>query len=607
MVDLDLLRQFLEEAGELFEGLDEKLIELEVDSGNKELLNDIFRAFHTIKGGAGFLDLKPMVDLCHRCEDIFDQIRGGLRHFSSDTMDTFSAVIDQLGDYFDALHNGNYSLEYPLELIAELDKLLGQKSNDDSPTSVLFENSNDEKDVELDEMEALFESIKSPPKPESTSFDADDLMESLFEENKTAPPVNASFVDTESNSYTNADDKQHANKVDKNTNKPRKELSVVRVETNKIDDIMNLVGELVLNRNRLVKVAAELGSPELSRGIATLDFITTELQSGVMKTRMQPVKRVFQRFPKMVRDIGRSLGKTVRLEMVGEDTELDKNLVDALSDPMIHMVRNSVDHGIETSEQRLRKGKPEEGVVVLKAEQLGDHVEIKISDDGKGVDAQEMRNKAVEKGLISEDAANSMTDNEALQLIFMPGFSTAEKVTDLSGRGVGMDVVKTTVERLNGFIAIDSKVGFGSTFTLKIPLTMAILQTLMVEVGTQSYAIPLPGTSEIFFYDETKVNVIEGQSFSRLREGSVPIFYLEDVLPPETYERPEGKTKKVVVVTIGDKMAGIVVDDVLGQEEVVIKPMGAFLNELSDYAGATITGDGRVALILDINKLVKLD
>ena len=596
-MDEELLPEFLEEATDLFESLNENLVSLESDTSNKEILNEIFRAFHTIKGGAGFLELKAMVDLCHRSEDIFDQIRSGKRGFNSDYMDVFSKVLDELSGMFEQIRDGEYALKHPTTLIDELDGLLdGDSVNDSFSDSKAIDLTEDIPGLsgevgEMDEMEAFFESIKQAPQVELPEDTSDSPVEAIPD----AKSENINSVVTNEKSIVESPSSKKSKKA---------ESAVVRVDTAKIDDIVNLVGELVLNRNRLKQVAQHLESPELIRGIGALDYITTELQSSVMKTRMQPVKKVFQRFPRIVRDVARNLSKEVEMFMFGEDTELDKNLVDALADPLIHMVRNSVDHGVEEPNVRVKKGKSRVGLITLKAEQLGDHIEITISDDGKGIDPSIMRNKAVEKGLLEKEEADALSDLEALQLIFSPGFSTAEQITDISGRGVGMDVVKTTVERLNGFVSIDSKLGFGSTFTLKIPLTMAILQTLMVEIGDHEYAIPLPGISEIFIYDQNKVNVIDGQSLSRLREGSVPIFYLEELLPPKYSKDFDSNNKKVVVVKLADKLAGIVVDNVLGQEEVVIKPLGAFLSSMNEYAGATITGNGKVALILDVHKLL---
>jgi len=599
--DDDLMGQFLQEAGELLEALNESLISLESDSKDSDTLNTVFRAFHTIKGGAGFLELPSVSDLCHRSEDIFSKIRSGDRDFTSSDMDVFSSVLDYLGDSFEVLAlDSSAKLQYPTALIKNLDDL----------NQAQIDNTCD--DSESDEMELLFEQIKNSSGAEDyhkTKDDeyTDDEMEKLFDTLKTAPSL--SNGGSSSNQSVSEQVSECSNQPSsKSTSKPKKaEQPTVRVDTAKMDGIVNLVGELVLNRNRLKKISAEIENTELIKGLSELNYITSELQSAVMKTRMQPVKRVFQRFPRMVRDVSRGLGKQVELVVIGEDTELDKNLVDALADPLIHMIRNSVDHGIEMPDDRSKAGKPVKGVVTLKATQVGDHVELTISDDGKGIDPAFMRTKCVEKGLISKEEADSISDADALQMIFLPGFSTADEVTDLSGRGVGMDVVKTSLEALNGYVSIDSTPGFGTVFTMKIPLTMAILQTLMVESLSQCYAIPLPSIVEIFVYKEEMINEVDGQHISRFRGGSIPIFYMSDLFPLSKSESSDsGKSLKIVVVSIGDKQAGLVVENVLGQEEVVIKPMGAFLGEMKGYAGATITGNGHVALILDVNKMVSL-
>lgn len=567
-VDEELLSAFLDEATELYEGLEGKLLSLEGDVSNKDLINQIFRAFHTIKGGAGFLHLEAMVDLCHRSEDLFDLIRAGKRGFDASDMDIFSDVLDLLGEYFDSLKSGQLSVEYPTSVISALDALLkeqGVEEDDD------------------DDLDALFESVK-----QNSEF-ADQEPHVKFEE-----------VDEPKKPSSEVDEKSVAS-----VSPEKKETASVRVETTKIDDIMNLVGELVLTRNRLQKVSDELDVHHLSKSISSLDHITTELQSSVMKTRMQPIKRVFQRFPRIVRDTARNLNKKAELVMFGEDTELDKNLVDSLSDPMVHMIRNSVDHGIESAEERLAKGKSDVGLVTLKAEQKGDHIEILISDDGKGLSPEFMRKKGVEKGLVSEEEVALMSDDEVLQIIFEPGFSTVDVVTNMSGRGVGMDVVKSTMEKLNGSVFIESTPDVGTTFRLCIPLTISILQTLMVNVGEQSYAIPLQATSEIFTFDDSNYNIVDGQGLVRLRDGSIPVFFMDEILPPKGPAR-ELRSRKVVVVNQGGNPVGLVVDVVLGQEEVVIKPLGAFLSETEEFAGATITGDGKVALILDVNRLVKV-
>jgi len=367
-----------------------------------------------------------------------------------------------------------------------------------------------------------------------------------------------------------------------------------------------MVGELVLVRNRLATLKNKINDDQVAKAIANLDLVTSDLQLSAMKTRMQPVKKVFGRFPRVVRDLARSLNKEINLEMAGEDTDLDKNLVEALADPLVHLVRNAVDHGIETPEVREKAGKPRKGTVILAAEQAGDHILLSIQDDGAGMDPNKLRVKVVEKGLLDEEAAKRLTDRECYNLIFMPGFSTKTGISDVSGRGVGMDVVKTRIGQLNGTVDIDSDLGKGSLITIKVPLTLAILPTLMVKLEDQAFAIPLSNVNEIFDLDLTETNVVDGQEVVLLREKALPVFYLKEWLirdPGANQGKPS--SGHVVVTHVGERLVGFVVDHLLGQEEVVIKPLGAFLDKAPGLAGATITGDGRIALILDVPSLLK--
>ena len=380
----------------------------------------------------------------------------------------------------------------------------------------------------------------------------------------------------------------------------------VRVDTKRLDDIMNLVGELVLVRNRLTTLRADLANEEVAKAVSNLDVVTADLQTAVMKTRMQPIKKVFGRFPRVVRDLARSLNKEVTLELVGEETDLDKNLVEALADPLVHLVRNAVDHGIEPPEEREAAGKPRTGRVVLAAEQEGDHILLSITDDGRGMDADLLRRKAVEKGLMDEEAAARLDDREAYNLIFMPGFSTKEEISDVSGRGVGMDVVKTRIAQLNGSVEIDSTPGEGSRLSIRVPLTLAIMPTLMVVVGGNTFALPLSSVIEIFDMHLDQTNVVDGQLVVRVRDKAVPLFYLREWLAPfRPLTEEERGTGHVVLVHVGSRRVGFVVDDLIGREEVVIKPLGALLHGMPGFAGATITGNGRIALILDVPSLVK--
>jgi two-component system chemotaxis sensor kinase CheA len=362
----------------------------------------------------------------------------------------------------------------------------------------------------------------------------------------------------------------------------------------------------VLVRNRLATLKAAVADEELATAVSNLDVVTADLQVAVMKTRMQPIKKVFGRFPRVVRDLARSLRKEVDLEMVGEETDLDKNLVEALADPLIHLVRNAVDHGIEVPAEREAAGKPRKGTVVLSAAQEGDHILLSIDDDGKGMDPEVLRRKAVEKGILDEEAAARLDDRECYNLIFAPGFSTKSEISDVSGRGVGMDVVKTRISQMNGLVEIDSRLGQGSKIVIKLPLTLAIMPTLMVVLGAQPFALPLASVVEIFNLDLNRTNTVDGQLTVRVRDRALPLFYLHKWLVRDAYQADANKGEgHVVVVNVGSNQVGLVVDHLIGQEEVVIKPLGALLQGMQGMAGATITGDGKIALILDVPGLMR--
>ena len=380
--------------------------------------------------------------------------------------------------------------------------------------------------------------------------------------------------------------------------------TTVRVDTARLDEIMNMVGELVLVRNRLVRLGLNSGDESMSKAVSNLDVVTADLQTAVMKTRMQPIKKVFGRFPRLVRDLARSLKKEINLELVGEETDLDKNLVEALADPLVHLVRNAVDHGIETPEEREAAGKPRGGKVVLSAEQEGDHILLSISDDGKGMDADVLRAKAVEKGLLDKDAAERLNEFECYNLIFAPGFSTKTEISDVSGRGVGMDVVKTKISQLNGTVNVFSVKGQGSKIVIKVPLTLAIMPTLMVMLANQAFAFPLVNVNEIFHLDLSRTNVVDGQEVVIVRDKALPLFYLKRWLVRDAAHEEQGEGH-VVILTVGSQRIGFVVDQLVGQEEVVIKPLGKMLQGTPGMSGATITGDGRIALILDVPSMLK--
>lgn len=380
--------------------------------------------------------------------------------------------------------------------------------------------------------------------------------------------------------------------------------TTVRVDTKRLDDIMNMVGELVLVRNRLVRLGAELDDGEMTKALGSLDMVTADLQMSVMKTRMQPVKKVFGRFPRLVRDLSRQLHKEVNLELRGEDTDLDKNLVEALADPLIHLVRNAIDHGIEEPDVRERNDKPREGHVLLSAEQEGDHILLIIEDDGAGMDPDKLRALAVKRGMLDQEAAARLSDHECYNLIFAAGFSTKEQISDVSGRGVGMDVVKTKISQLNGKLDVDSTLGMGSRIEIQVPLTLAIMPTLMVLLESQAFALPLVNVNEIFNLDLTQINMVDGQQVIIVRDKAMPLFHLKRWLMKGFEKDPLPQNGHVVITNVGTMQVAFVVDQLVGQEEVVIKPLGSVLHGTPGLSGATITGDGRIALIVDIPSLL---
>lgn len=653
-MDEEILQDFLVEAGELYENLNEQLVELERDPHNADLLNAIFRGFHTIKGGAGFIGVTPLVELCHRAENLFDKIRNGEREYAGGNVDVVLQAYDVIGRMIQALQAGERELEAAdASLLAELDAAvkgeMGSSVEMDAPVEAattpaikltLPEGVDPDGEISDEEFEALLNQrdmlaksaqVAEPTTAPASSFVAgldpdgeitDEEFEAMLaglQSGKSAqeaaldaakavgilvdsppvPPVVAPPIVTEPVKSAPMSATKPTNKTAVVTKSSEEAESTVRVDTKRLDEIMNLVGELVLVRNRLLNLRTLLQNEEVSAVVANLDHVTMDLQASVMKTRMQPVKKVFSRFPRVVRDLARKLGKEIELELEGEDTDLDKNLVEALADPLVHLVRNAVDHGVEDPQTRESQGKPRVGKLILSAQQEGDHILLTITDDGKGMNADVLRQKAVEKGLIDEVTAAQLDDKAAFELILLPGFSTKTEISDVSGRGVGMDVVKSTINKLNGSIDIHSALGEGTIFNIRVPLTLAILPTLMVGVGRFNYAIPLTAVQEIFDYDPSQSNRIDGRMMVRLRSRSIPLYFMREWLSPHTSHEPLDYAK-VVIVNIGTVMVGLIVDHVRGQEEVVIKPLGAKLQGVQGYAGATITGDGRIALILDL-------
>ena len=713
-VDEEILQDFLIEAGEILELLSEQLVTLENNPDDSELLNAIFRGFHTVKGGAGFLSLSPMVDICHEAENTFDLLRTGKRQVSAELMDIILQAVDAINAMFVQTKAGQQQEPADATLLANL-KLLSSASplprtavpvaaapsdasielfdetpladdsgielfdcapqpissisgeggideiNDDEfealldalhgggnsptatqPAAVSAPAQSQSDDITDDEFESLLDELhgsgKFDKKASSASVidntppavDSDDISDDEFEKlldelhgaggrpgaavsapaaTKSVPAVKsvapATAVAAKAAAKPVVPEKKAVVKSAP-ANMPQAETTV-RVDTARLDQIMNMVGELVLVRNRLLSLGVSRDDEELSKALANLDLVTADLQGAVMKTRMQPIKKVFGRFPRVVRDLARTLNKDITLTMIGEDTDLDKNLVEALADPLVHLVRNSVDHGIEMPAEREASGKSRTGTITLSASQEGDHILLKIEDDGAGMDPNKLKEIAIARGVLDDEGAARMTDQEAYNLIFAPGFSTKVEISDISGRGVGMDVVKTRIAQLNGTIHIDSLKGKGTVLEIKVPLTLAIMPTLMVEVATQVFALPLSSVSEIFHLDLTKTNIVDGQLTVIVRQKAVPLFYLEHWLSrvPSTLKHGDKTHGHVVIVQLGTKQIGFVVDSLIGQEEVVIKPLGTMLHGTPGMAGATITSDGGIALILDVPGLLK--
>jgi len=647
----EILQDFLVEAGEIIELLDEQLVELERNPEDVELLNAIFRGFHTVKGGAGFLGIEALVVLCHRAEDVFNLLRQGDLKVDQSLMDVVLNVHDRLSSMFASINSGNDPDPAEQSLINKLEEFTNAESTvvDNNEADVAEDVSQESRasideagpeeidnNITDDEFEDLLNrlhgagaptsienvSANDAVKPAASDEDiTDDEFESLLDtmHGTSIPgktnnePGTKAQVDTISETQSQVIDEEHApeaeaksvaeiKKNDKDADKSAtQQETTVRVDTSRLDDIMNLVGELVLVRNRLSTLESAVVNEDMSVAVSNLDLVTSDLQTAVMKTRMQPIKKVFGRFPRVVRDLSRSLNKDVELVMVGEETDLDKNLVEALADPLVHLVRNSVDHGVEMPDIREASGKPRRGTIILSAQQEGENILLAITDDGAGMNADVLKNIAVNKGVIDEDTAARLSPEECYSLIFMPGFSTKEEISDISGRGVGMDVVKTKITQLNGSINIKSELGKGTRIEIKVPLTLAIMPTLMVMLADQVYALPLTSVVEIFNFDESMTKIVDGQEVILIRNKPLPIYHLNKWLSKSDSDVHD---KRVVVVNAAGKEFGFVVEKLLGQEEVVIKPLGALLQGTKGMSGATITGDGKISLILDVPGLM---
>ena len=579
----DICADFLIEAREILDQLGEQMVVLEHAPADRECLNAVFRAFHTIKGGAGFLDLVPMVEICHAAEDRLDAARSGVVPLDATAFDGAQQALDLLSDMLQAVASG-YPLDpAPPELIAALRSGMKLSPAPTAPAAgadaiAKFAAGGDV--IDDLEFEALLDGLAAAKAAEPATQTSASTVVPL------APPARNEARVSKPGPVPVANDAD----------------ATVRVDVRRLDAMVNLVGELVLARNRLKTIRPRLRDDDLDRAVAALDVATSRLQSAVMTARMQPVGRVFSRFPKLARDVARQLKKNVELEVLGADTELDRNLVEALADPLVHLVRNAIDHGIEMPDARRRAGKPEQGRVRLSAQQEGDHVTIEVRDDGAGIDPDKIRRSAVEKGLITAEAAARLTGEECLQLIFLPGFSTRNEVSDLSGRGVGMDVVQSKIRELSGQVQIHSEIGEGSRFCIRVPLTLAILPTLLVEIEGDVYALPLVRVIEVLTHDPSSALSIDGQPMLDLRQEPTPLLSLREWLGMPPAALP---LVTAVVLQSGEQRYCLAVDRVRGREEVVIKALPPTLRGLPGYAGASLVGDGRMALILDVDALLR--
>ncbi|AJC86820.1 hybrid sensor histidine kinase/response regulator [Campylobacter sp. RM16704] len=616
----EILEDFLVEAFELVEQIDHDLVELEANPEDLELLNRIFRVAHTVKGSSSFLNFDVLTKLTHHMEDVLNKARHNELKITPEVMDVVLESIDMMKTLLNSIRDNGNDTAIGLDIVPICARLtaISEGESLDSVASVkteekieekIEESKTEEPEVDVnklsdDEVEAEIERLLKARKAEDQARRAE--KKKAQEEVASTPSKSATSQNT-----TNPADKKVPAAGGGNSGANMDQT--IRVEVKRLDHLMNLIGELVLGKNRLLKIYDDVEErydgekflEELNQVVSQLSIVTTDIQLAVMKTRMQPIAKVFNKFPRVVRDLGRELGKQMELEISGEETELDKSIVEEIGDPIMHMIRNSCDHGIEDPATRVANGKPEKGTVNLKAYNEGNHIVVEIADDGKGLDADILKAKAIEKNLITEREADQMSDKEAFALIFKPGFSTARKITNVSGRGVGMDVVKTNIEKLNGVIEIDSELGKGTVMKLKIPLTLAIIQSLLVGTQEEFYAIPLASVLETVRVPIDDIYTIEGKNVLRLRDEVLSLVRLSDVFGVKQVLENTDQTY-VVVIGVAESKLGIIVDTLIGQEEIVIKSMGEYLQNIQGIAGATIRGDGRVTLIIDVAAMMDI-
>ncbi|MBF0343028.1 MAG: chemotaxis protein CheA [Nitrospirae bacterium] len=629
----EIINDFLIETTELIEELNHKFVELEADRENQDLVNDIFRSIHTIKGASGFLGFNQMVQLTHITESVLKKIKDGIILLAPQIMDVILESVDMVKILLEHIKQKDGVEEDLSDLLKKLQDVydgVGVSTDKDSheqKTSAKAEAAaKDYMDTERlgeepGQSEEDTDPEQRPPKHvgelliEEGKVSEDDVEEALTIQSMIKESVDTGDVPKVGEILT-ATDKTSKEDVKKalakqsgpaDKEKGQQVEQTIRVDVERLDNVLNLVGELVLARNRLMKIVANLeikytdsaDVSHLAELTAFINLITTDLQLAVMKTRMQPVKKVFNKFPRMVRDLARTMKKEVELRLVGEETELDKSIIEEVGDPLVHLIRNAADHGIELPDVREAAGKPRHGTVILSAYQEGNNIVLSIEDDGKGIDVDKLKEKILEKELATRDELEKLSNKEILDYIFLPGFSTAKLVTDVSGRGVGMDVVKTNISKLNGSITIETEVGQGARFLLRLPLTLAIIQALMVGVGDEVFAVPLSSVVETVRLDKSEIKTIRGHETVILRNEVVPVYRLATKFFIDSPSSNGADKIYMVVIVINEKKFGMMVDRLYGQEEVVIKSIEGFANSSEGIAGATITGDGKVVLIID--------
>ncbi len=646
----EIFEGFLVETKELLDTLSQDLMDLENAPEDLDLMNKIFRSIHTIKGTSSFMGFEQIKEITHKGENLLNKLRKQELEVNPSIIDALFEVNDWVEKLLEALQSGE---DKELDYGDTLQKLEELQNPEDAETEKPEESDKEEKEEKPEEIktEEQKEEAKTEEETETKKEGKDSAVDSVLHDEEITKGkddftdeqkemLDAAFAEINQGFASEKKEKPETEKSEKKTEdhkkkeekpkttkpkskkdegkngkptgskKPQITTETLRIDVNRIETLMDLSGELVLGRNRLAQMSETMAKEldgdsvrDLSETTASIDFVTSEIQTAVMRMRMVPIGKLYKKAPRIVRDLSREFGKKIKLVVKGEETEIDRSIIEELNDPLVHMIRNSCDHGIEPPEERKEIGKPEQGTITLDADQEGNNIVLKISDDGRGMDPEKLKDKAIEKGAITEEQIGQMTERDILQLIFHPGFSTSKKVTSVSGRGVGMDVVKSNIQNLKGMVDIESELGIGSTFTIKLPLTLAIIQGLLVQMHDETYAIPLSSVEEVVAVNLDKISTVNAQEVIRIREDVLPLVRLDEKLDSPV-KKNDLEERYVVVVGAGVNKAGFVVDELLGQQEIVIKSIGEYLGQIQGIAGSTILGDGRVIMIIDVAELV---